>query len=86
MNKYSGMKLSETLIDSALKIIIDSKKASASLLQRRMRIGYAQAASLIDLFELSEVIEPLNRLPRKVYVTDYVKAKKMAHDKYEESL
>ena len=40
------------------KIIIESKRASASLLQRRLRVGYARAARLLDIMESKGVIGP----------------------------
>ena len=36
----------------------ESKKASASLLQRRLKVGYARAARLLDLMEEAGVIGP----------------------------
>lgn len=42
----------------AKKFVIESGKASTSYLQRRMGIGYARAARLIDMLEEEEVIGP----------------------------
>ena len=41
----------DELFWDALKIFVDSKKASVSLLQRRLRVGYARAARLVDIME-----------------------------------
>lgn len=44
--------------DEAYKIIVSRQKASASLLQRHMQIGYARAARLIDQLEKNGVVSP----------------------------
>lgn len=48
----------DELIPEAKKIIIQAQKASASLLQRRLRIGYARAARLLDILEEQHFIGP----------------------------
>ncbi len=54
----------------ALRIVIDSGKASASLLQRRLGIGYAKAARYIDTMEDQGVVGQAsgNSKPRDVLV------------------
>ena len=60
----------DTLYESAKEIVIESGKASASLLQRRLRIGYARAARLLDMLEQKGVIGPANGAkPREVYLS-----------------
>lgn len=49
---------SDLLYEEARRIVIEAKKASASLLQRRLRVGYARAARLIDLLEEKGVVGP----------------------------
>ncbi|MBM4402033.1 MAG: DNA translocase FtsK [Candidatus Cloacimonetes bacterium] len=41
----------DELFDEAMKVILNNDRASASLLQRRLRIGYARAARLLDELE-----------------------------------
>jgi DNA segregation ATPase FtsK/SpoIIIE, S-DNA-T family len=55
----------------ALRIVVDTGKASASLLQRRLGIGYAKAARYIDTMEEQGIIGPAsgNSKPRDVLVT-----------------
>ena len=61
----------DDLYEEAKQIVIKSKKASASLLQRRLRVGYARAARLLDLLEENNVIGPADgSKPRDVYVQD----------------
>ena len=53
--------------DEAMMIIRTSGRASASLLQRRMKIGYARAARLLDELEKNGVVGPANAAkPREV--------------------
>lgn len=48
----------ETLLPQAMELVRQHKRASASLLQRRLRIGYSKAAQLIDLLEQQGVVGP----------------------------
>jgi len=61
----------DDLYDDAVEVVMEAGKASASLLQRRLRIGYARAARLLDLMEEQEVIGPANGAkPRKILKQD----------------
>ncbi|MDP1780227.1 MAG: DNA translocase FtsK, partial [Anaerolineales bacterium] len=46
------------LIEQAISIVRTSQRASASLLQRRLRIGYPRAARLLDQLEEMGVVGP----------------------------
>jgi S-DNA-T family DNA segregation ATPase FtsK/SpoIIIE len=48
----------DRLVDEAVKIVRQSQRASASLLQRRLRIGYPRAARLMDELEKMGVVSP----------------------------
>lgn len=48
----------DDLLPEARDIIVQAQKASASLLQRRLRIGYARAARILDLLEAEGFIGP----------------------------
>lgn len=48
----------ETLLPKAMELVRHHKRASASLLQRRLRIGYSKASQLIDLLEQKGVVGP----------------------------
>ena len=48
----------ESLIEKAVSIVRQSQRASASLLQRRLRIGYPRAARLLDQLEEQGVVGP----------------------------
>ncbi len=59
----------DPLYQEAKKIVIETRKASASFLQRRLRIGYARAARLLDILEEDGVIGPgEGAKPREVYL------------------
>ncbi|MFA6410656.1 MAG: FtsK/SpoIIIE domain-containing protein, partial [Candidatus Buchananbacteria bacterium] len=49
---------SDPLLNEAKEVIMQAKKASASLLQRRLRVGYARAARILDLLEKQGIIGP----------------------------
>jgi S-DNA-T family DNA segregation ATPase FtsK/SpoIIIE len=48
----------DQLIDKAIAIVQETQRASASMLQRRLRIGYPRAARLIDELEELGVVGP----------------------------
>ena len=48
----------ESLIEQAIEVIQKTQRASASLLQRRLRIGYPRAARLLDTLEDLGVVGP----------------------------
>jgi S-DNA-T family DNA segregation ATPase FtsK/SpoIIIE len=48
----------DALFNEAVAVVAEAKKASASLLQRRLKVGYARAARLLDLMEAADLIGP----------------------------
>lgn len=59
----------DDMYKDAVRVVVDSKKASASLLQRRLRVGYARAARLIEEMEDQGVIGPADGArPREVLI------------------
>jgi len=61
---------SDELLEEAKELIINSGKASASYLQRRLSIGYARAARLLDLLEEAGIISQGNgSKPREILIT-----------------
>lgn len=48
----------DELLPAAIKLVQQHTRASASLLQRRLRIGYSKAAQLIDLLEQQGIVGP----------------------------
>jgi len=45
-------------VEKAVAIIRETQKASTSLLQRRLRIGYPRAARLMDMLEDEGIVGP----------------------------
>ncbi|MBI2446637.1 MAG: DNA translocase FtsK 4TM domain-containing protein [Parcubacteria group bacterium] len=59
----------DELLAEAKTVILQAKKASASLLQRRLSVGYARAARLLDIMEEKGLIGPGDGAkPREVYL------------------
>ncbi len=62
----------EELVEAAGEVILQAKKASASLLQRRLRVGYARAARILDILEEKGLISPGDGAkPREVYTDKF---------------
>jgi len=61
----------DPLYEEAKRVVTEAKKASASLLQRRLRVGYARAARLLDILEERKVVGPGDGAkPREVYLEE----------------
>lgn len=59
----------DAVFDQAVKLIQESGKASASLLQRRLKLGYARAARVLDELETAGIIGPSNGAkPREILI------------------
>jgi len=59
----------DALYEDARELVIQAGKASSSYLQRRLRVGYARAARLLDLLEERRVVGPQDgSRPRDVLV------------------
>jgi S-DNA-T family DNA segregation ATPase FtsK/SpoIIIE len=59
------------LINAAIEEIRRSRKASASFLQRRLKVGYARAARILDVLEERGLIGPADGAkPREVFIDD----------------
>src|SRR3989339_450034 len=67
---FDGNEGDDDMLHEARDIIINMGKASASLLQRKLRIGYARAASILDQLEKIGVVGPVNGAkPREILIT-----------------
>jgi DNA segregation ATPase FtsK/SpoIIIE, S-DNA-T family len=57
----------DEVYEEAVRLVVESGKASTSLLQRRLRVGYGRAARLIDLMERDGIVgAPDGSKPREV--------------------
>ncbi len=62
--------LEDALYDEAARLVMETGRASTSLLQRRLRIGYGRAARLLDMMEHQGLIgPPEGSKPRKVLIS-----------------
>lgn len=60
----------DEFFNDAVSIIVNSKQASISILQRKLRIGYTRAARLIDVMEKRGIVGPYDgRNPRKILIS-----------------
>lgn len=68
--EFEGRSFEEDpLYEEAKRVVVQARKASASLLQRKLRIGYARAARLIDVLEERGVVGPSQGAkPREVFI------------------
>jgi len=59
----------DAMYSEAKEVVVRAGKASASLLQRRLKVGYARAARLLDILEANGVIGPAEGAkPRDVFI------------------
>jgi len=59
----------DELYEMAKKLVIETRQASTSLLQRRLRLGYGRAARILDLMEQEGIVgPPQGSRPREVLV------------------
>ncbi len=57
----------DELFEDAVRLVLEFGKASTSLLQRRLRIGYGRAAHLIDMMERDGIVGPADgSKPREI--------------------
>lgn len=62
----------DNLFEEAKDLVLQTKKGSASLLQRRLKIGYARAARILDELEEAGIVGPADgSKPREVYGDNY---------------
>ena len=69
----------DALFDDALKLVVQHDKASASLLQRRLSIGYARCSRILDQLEQAGVIgSGEGSKPRDVLIKSFEEFKKIS--------
>ncbi|MFH1546314.1 MAG: DNA translocase FtsK 4TM domain-containing protein, partial [Patescibacteria group bacterium] len=60
----------EEIIKQAARVVVETGRASASLLQRRLSLGYARAARIIDMLEERGFVGPAaGAKPRAIFIT-----------------
>lgn len=74
MNMFGGSGSdNDPLFDEAKKVVMESGKASASLLQRRMKVGYARAARLLDEMEEAGIVGPADGAKPRELFTEHMR-------------
>ncbi|HEY63408.1 MAG TPA: DNA translocase FtsK [Caldilineae bacterium] len=76
----------DDLYDKAVEVVVEAGRASVSLLQRRLRIGYSRAARLIDMLEEEGIIGPDEGGPRgrKVLIDKIERAEEQPEEEQKE--
>lgn len=60
----------DPMINQAIEVVVDAGQASTSLLQRRLKLGYARAARIVDQMEQKGVVGPYEgSKPRQVLIS-----------------
>lgn len=60
----------DELLPDAVEVILDTKQASVSMLQRRLKLGYAHAARIVDEMEEKGIVGPFEgSKPRQLLIT-----------------
>ena len=63
-------KQEDELLGEAVRIVMENGQASISMIQRRLRVGYARAARLVDMMEQKKYVSPFDgSKPRQVLIT-----------------
>lgn len=80
------------MLEEAIQVVLESGKASTSFLQRRLRLGYARAARIIDMMEDVGVVGPgSGAKPREILVDSWPPGRNVtqgiptAQDDYDEA-
>ena len=67
------MRKRDELFDDTARLMVISGQASASLIQRKMNLGYNRASKLIDQLEKAGIVGPSDgSKPRQVLVPDLI--------------
>jgi len=53
-----AIKIDDPLFEKAKQVVIHTQQGSVSIIQRRLRVGYSRAASLIDMLEQAGIVGP----------------------------
>ena len=72
----------DPMLEEAIRVVVENGQASTSLLQRRLKLGYARAARIIDEMEQRGIVGPYEgSKPRKVLISmDQLMEKEASED------
>ncbi len=68
----------DELYMQAVRIVVETKQASVSMIQRKLRVGYTRAARMVDIMEEEGIVGPYNgSKPREILVNDMSEIEEM---------
>ena len=60
----------DEMLPAAVEVILETGQASVSMLQRRLKLGYARAARIVDEMEEKGIVGPyMGSMPRNILIT-----------------
>jgi S-DNA-T family DNA segregation ATPase FtsK/SpoIIIE len=63
-------KFDDELLEDAIRMVMETGQASASMLQRKFRVGYSRAGRLIDTMEEMKIVGPnMGSKPREILMS-----------------
>ena len=69
-DRSSGESAGDELLPAAVEVILETGQASVSMLQRRLKLGYARAARIVDEMEERGIVGPFEGAkPRQLLIT-----------------
>ena len=58
------------MLDAAIEVVVNAQLASTTMLQKKLKLGYARASRLVDLLEDRGIVGPSDGAkPRKVLMS-----------------
>ncbi len=77
-NNFDDIEEDPELLKQAARIILEDKKASTTMLQRKLRIGFAKAGRIMDLLEKLKIVGPQEgSKPRKILINSIEELEKI---------
>ena len=73
------------MLDDAIRLVLDLGQASASMLQRRFRIGYNRAARLVETMEELGIVGPATGSKPRELLRDEVEYRFLKKDNFSDS-
>lgn len=67
----------DDLFWDAVQLFVDTQKASVSLLQRKLRVGYARAARLVDMMEERGIVSEMDNNKKREVLIDSTQLEKL---------
>jgi S-DNA-T family DNA segregation ATPase FtsK/SpoIIIE len=76
-NEVSGGLGDDPLFDEAARMVVLHQQGSASLLQRRLKVGYSRAARLVDMLEEAGIVAPSEGSKAREVLVDDVRLEEL---------